>query len=254
MTPAQAEGLVLRTTPFGDKDLVLQLLTETEGRIGAFARGARGSRKRFRGGLAPFLHVRLALVPPRSGDLHSVRDSDVLTAFHGVGADLHRMAAASRLVDLLLHTLQAGEGGGAAFLRVLRFFQWLEQEQRGAPAVEVGLHRMELLLLGHLGLLPDLDRCARSGEPIAPGDAVLWLPEGGVVLPAARYPGEAVVPLGPQGLTYLVGLQEGSFRVAGLADGQAAVRELFDRTWRHVLGRDLNSRSLYRTLFAPPAG
>jgi DNA repair protein RecO (recombination protein O) len=51
------EALVLRSIAYGDADAVVQLLTRGRGRIAAFVRGAKTSRKRFGGALEPFTRV-----------------------------------------------------------------------------------------------------------------------------------------------------------------------------------------------------
>ncbi|TVR03383.1 MAG: DNA repair protein RecO [Deltaproteobacteria bacterium] len=249
MTPDSTEAIVLRTTPFAEADVVVHLVTSSHGRIGAFARAARRSRRRFRGGLHPFALLRVTLAPRRSGDLWSLRDSETLDARPGIGADLHRMAAGSRLLDLLLHSLQDGEGGGIAFERIRRFLDWLDRETRGPAVLEAGLHRMELLLLGHLGLLPDLHASARSGQDAGGLPEPCWLPGVGIIDAAERLPGESASPLGGDGLAYLHAIAEGSFRRAEDHDARRRTRDALDRQWRDLLGRDLQSRPFYREIF-----
>lgn len=254
MTPERAEGIVLKTTPYGDSDLVVQLLLRTGGRAGAFARSARKSRRRFRGGLQPFQHLSIAITAPRGGQLHGLRETETLCPFHGIAADLHRLAAGSRLLDLLLHTLHDGEGGDPAFSRILSFLHWLNTEERGPAFVETGLHRIELLLLGQLGLLPDLEASARSGQPVEDLPAPVWIPDNGIVDDRERATGERGVHLGKEGVEYIRCVSRGSFAAAELADGQAALREALDLTWRNALGRDLGSRGFYRDVFLRGGG
>lgn len=48
------QGIILQTYPVRESDLVVRILTNERGRISAFARGARRSKKRFMGGLDLF--------------------------------------------------------------------------------------------------------------------------------------------------------------------------------------------------------
>ncbi|HVI73863.1 MAG TPA: DNA repair protein RecO, partial [Anaeromyxobacteraceae bacterium] len=47
-------GVVLRTVDYGESDRVVSLLTAERGKVSAFARKARVSRRRFGGALEPF--------------------------------------------------------------------------------------------------------------------------------------------------------------------------------------------------------
>ena len=52
------EGIVLRTWPFEEADLLVSLLTREQGRIKGVARHAMRSRRRFGGALEPMTYVR----------------------------------------------------------------------------------------------------------------------------------------------------------------------------------------------------
>jgi DNA repair protein RecO len=49
-----SDGVVLSTTPYGDRDIVARILTETHGKVSCFAASARTSAKKFPGGLEVF--------------------------------------------------------------------------------------------------------------------------------------------------------------------------------------------------------
>ena len=63
----KVEALVLRAIPYGEADSVVHLLALGQGRLAAFARGARSSRRRFGGALEPFTRVE-ALMRDNSGN------------------------------------------------------------------------------------------------------------------------------------------------------------------------------------------
>jgi DNA repair protein RecO len=49
-----SSGIVLNTTPYGDRDLIARILTETHGKVSCFAGSARTNSKKFPGGLEVF--------------------------------------------------------------------------------------------------------------------------------------------------------------------------------------------------------
>ena len=66
-------------------------LTRERGKLSAFARGARASRRRFAGVLEPF-HLLSAEIAERGGDLWSLESASVEEAFGEVRGDLLRIA------------------------------------------------------------------------------------------------------------------------------------------------------------------
>ena len=69
-----APAVVLRVQPVGDADVVAVLFCPERGRIDAFGRAVRSSRKRFEGAaLQPFNEVEASIQPARKGGLPTVR-------------------------------------------------------------------------------------------------------------------------------------------------------------------------------------
>ena len=63
----RTRALVLRTFDQGESDRVVHLYTETHGRVGAIAKGARRSKRRFPGTLEILSLIDVRLVdPPRA--------------------------------------------------------------------------------------------------------------------------------------------------------------------------------------------
>src|SRR5256714_3364100 len=84
----------LRTVAYGDSDLIAHLLVRGRGRVSAFARGARSSRRRFGGALEPFQLVEVLLAERSGPELWMLREAAVAEAYAGVREDLHPSAHA----------------------------------------------------------------------------------------------------------------------------------------------------------------
>src|SRR2546421_10021974 len=88
------DALVLRAIAYGESDAVVHLLVRGRGRISAFARGARSSRKRFSGALEPFHRVEALLAGREGQELWAWREARVGEGHAGLREDLHRIAQA----------------------------------------------------------------------------------------------------------------------------------------------------------------
>lgn len=173
----RVEAIVLRAYPYGDADAVVHLLARGRGRIGAFVRGAKTSRKRFGGALEPFGRIE-ALVSEREGqELFSLREARVLDGRAALRDDLHRIAHAGYAAELVHDLTRAGEPADGLFGLLDEFLTRLAS----GTATSARLRALELLALEAAGLAPELSACARCGSEVAPGKAAFDPDAGGLL-------------------------------------------------------------------------
>jgi DNA repair protein RecO (recombination protein O) len=162
------EGLVLRSSPLGESDRLLTLLSAGEGLTRLAAPGARKPKSSLAGAVP--LAVLSLQVGGRSG-LRRVRQLQVLRNFSALAEQLETLSAAQGLAELALQlvpTDQAVEGVLDDLLLQLGRLELVVKERQGALealaiAVQGAVH---LLALGGYAL--PLASCARSGEPLDP--------------------------------------------------------------------------------------
>jgi DNA repair protein RecO (recombination protein O) len=214
-------AVVLRTVDHGESDRVVTLLARGHGKLAAFARGARNSKKRFGGGLEPFTLV-AAELSGRGGADRLLRLESVSPerAFHRLRGDLARIACAAYAVELARELTRDHEAHDDLFDLLVAYLGALDE----APAAPATLRAFELGALAAAGYQPRLDACARCCARQAP--------PGRLVLSAA-------------GLAALRRLQHGGL-AAGAAPLEAAAgresREALERFLTHLLGHRLQAR------------
>lgn len=161
------QAFVLSTLDYGDSDRIVSLFTLEHGRIRAFARGARKSRKRFGPALEPFARIE-AQVRLKEG-LSSVQQADIITIYPGIRADLERIA----------HALYAGElvdaitAEGQALPRLFRLHSAYLERLETEVAAEADRRFYEINLLNILGYRPSLESCARCDSPFGETGALM---------------------------------------------------------------------------------
>ncbi len=249
--PVESDGLLLRTTPFGEADAIVALLTREHGRISALARGARRSRRRFGGSLGPLLLCRFSLRPRCRGDLWTLESSEVLRDFTALAGDVATFAHAAYVVELIRELCPAEVPEPA----VLDLAIAIHESLATVGARPAALRAFELQLLEQLGSAPQLDACVACGE-----DGVLELPgavfdpaRGGAVCVrcAATSHGPSIRPLSTEARAYLraarevehpVGaapLDDATDDAARIDHGQA--RDAVVGMLLHLLGRPLRT-------------
>lgn len=170
-------GVVLRVTPVGESDLVVQLFTRDHGRVSAFARGARRSRKRFGGGLEPLVLLAIDLGRRRRGaELWSLDAIEAREDHRALASDPIVLGHAAYGLELV-RELAPPEVPEPALLALVVAL-WRALADGPSPAV---LRAFELALCRVLGSEVALETCAACGSADLELHAVFDPVRGGAV-------------------------------------------------------------------------
>jgi DNA repair protein RecO (recombination protein O) len=223
---SRTEAVVLRSLRLGEADRVLHLYTQSQGRIGAVAKGVRRTKSRFGARLEPLSHVELLLHHGR-GELQTVTGVDLIRSHHESREDSYRLNVGLVGAEAMLRLFTETEGNERAFTALTRFLDTLDALPARAglrPALDPLALSFQLKLLWLAGYMPHLATCAECG-----GDPplVAYFPRAGGAVCRACAPPESI-PLSPEGYAALDGLLR-----RPLADAAGAVRG--DRAARETL-------------------
>lgn len=238
------DGIVLRAVDYGESDRVVTLLTRERGKVSAFARGARASRRRFGGALEPFTLVRAETRSRAGSDLLGLESVSALRAFGGIRGDLARIACAGYAAELARELVRDHEPHDALFDLLLAYLGLLD----AGPARPAALRAFELGALRAAGLQPRLDACARCGAPLDEAGALRFDPaHGGALCRACAPAAAAAAPhVSPAAMAALVRLQSGGLAAAAAEPlappAGREVRAALAAFVEHHLGRRLLSR------------
>ncbi|HHT01713.1 MAG TPA: DNA repair protein RecO [Firmicutes bacterium] len=173
----RAEAVVLRTKDLGEADRIVTLLTATEGKLRAVARGARRQRNRLASGTQLFTRADFLL--SRGKGLHTVSQCQVLEAFRPLREDLDRLARGSYCLELL--DLATEEQDPAPILYPLLLGTLHVLADGPADEWDIALRFFELHLLQAAGFGPGWDVCGHCGGDL-PGDSFAFDPAAGGLL------------------------------------------------------------------------
>jgi DNA repair protein RecO (recombination protein O) len=198
-------AILLRSIDYGESDRVVTLLGRDTGCLGAIARGARKSQRRFGGGLGLCSVGQAALRERGGSELLTLERFDATATFPSLGADVDRMGHAAYVAELLAKLCAPRQAEPEVFDLTLAFLDQLED--RGVSAVRMRV--FELALLDHLGFAPALDACAVCGRSaLSTGSAidVRFIPDrGGVVCLGCASRGRSMRPVVRMALSQLAG-------------------------------------------------
>lgn len=199
---ADAElGVVLKTTPLRESDLLVVLYTATHGRVTAVARGARKSQRRFAGALQLLVLGRYQLGRRPKGELWGLDSADVEREWTQLASDVFAVAHASYIAELVAALLPAESPEPEVLDVIVGLWESLAE---GGPS-PAALRNVELALLELAGHQPALSSCAACGERDLESGAMFDPARGGAICRrcAATSRGAGVRPLEPGTRRYL---------------------------------------------------
>ncbi len=180
MALVKCEGIVLKVKDFGEADRILTVLSGSEGKFEALARGARRPRSRLVGVTQQFAQVNLLLF--RGRNLDTISSAELVSAHSNLWADVVRMAYASYVAELVDKMTGERERNDRLYSLVVAAFDTLDS---GALDPRVATLAFEIKFMAESGFLPQLGQCVLCGAPIE--QAVWFGPEaGGVVCGRCR--------------------------------------------------------------------
>ena len=167
MQTEKLQAFVLISRDYGEIDRIVSLFSLEHGRISAFARGARKSRKRFGAALETFARIE-AQVRVREG-LSGLAQADIVSIYPAIRGDLPRIAHALYACELMDAITPEGHPLPRLYRLLAAYFDRLET----IPAVEDDRRFFEINLLNILGYRPALEGCSHCGSPYGAAGARL---------------------------------------------------------------------------------
>lgn len=229
-------ALLLRRVEYGESDVIVDLLTQRHGRIGAFARGARKSQRRFAGGLGYFTRMAVRWRPSRSDGLAQLQEAEGVEFLSAMVESPLRLAAGAWLVALVEAITQPTMGADPFFSYIWTVLRWLDEVET-PEQLACGMLRAEIVLLQDAGVLASIDSCERSGESIGMLSEAVLLPGVGIVAPCALVPGEHGVTLRRDSLEVLAYVMQRRFVPTLRGEAYHPLREALMQSWAQILDR-----------------
>jgi DNA repair protein RecO (recombination protein O) len=218
----ESDALVVRTVEVGEADVIVTLVTEQVGKLGAIARGARKGSRRLSGSLEP-VHTVAVMLEDRGGDLATLKEARVVRPRTSVLGSLESMEAAGIALRWARHAFPPRTPEPQGWRILVGLLDVLDTP--GIPPNRE-LARAGMAMLGALGYALDLEQCVVCGRPCPPGRVACVDPaRGGLV---CRSCGGASTVLTPELRTAARALAAGQGTEVTEAQA-AALLELVDR-------------------------
>jgi DNA repair protein RecO (recombination protein O) len=157
----RTEGIVLRTFPFGEADLIVTYLTSDSGLVRAFAKSCRKIKSRFGSSLEPLTLSKIALLGKENAALPKLTQSDIIRPFQSLREKLHCYFKLSEIVELTVSFVPENDANRKIYFLLLFTLTELANST-GQEDLLVNNYKVKFLRLA--GFAPRLDRCGRCGD------------------------------------------------------------------------------------------
>ena len=158
----QTQSLVLKTTSYRDKDLVVHFLTKEFGKKTGIFYGARSQRSAYRSMSEPFSLLGIEFSEKENADMITIRSADLLESHVDLRKNYHHFLLASYFTELVHISLIPDPESEA-------YFELLENALNHLPSKkDITAHKIEfeLKLLHLLGVYPQLEHCVICSKPV----------------------------------------------------------------------------------------
>lgn len=160
-------GINLKSTPLGESDRLLTILTEEHGLLRAVAPGSRKHKSSLGGRSSLFVVNQLLMVKGRN--LDKIIQAESLESYPGLSQDLRKLTASQYLAELALSQALSGQSQAELFRLLTEQLGWLEK-MPGAMILPC-LTYAAFHLLRVAGLAPEVRTCCTTQKPVIPNFA-----------------------------------------------------------------------------------
>ena len=204
------EAIVLRTHKLGEADRIITMLTRTQGKVRAVAKGVRRTKSRFGSRLEPGMVVDVQCYEGRN--LDTVTQVETLAPYgDAIARDYAAWTSAAAMLETALQLTDEREPQTQQYLLLAGALRSLAEGTHD-PGLVLDAYLLRSLAIA--GWAPSFHDCARCG---AEGPQRAFnVQSGGAVCPVCRPPGSSAPA--PETFELLSALLTGDWKVADLSD------------------------------------
>jgi len=129
----RTEGIVLRTIPFGDADLIVFFLTPDLGILKTFAKSPLKTKSRFGSSLEPLTHSKIAFWGKENAALPRLTQSDIIHSFQSIRDTLNCFLKVLEIMELTLRFIPEREANKRVYSLLLHTLHNIENNASASP-------------------------------------------------------------------------------------------------------------------------
>jgi DNA repair protein RecO (recombination protein O) len=239
----RTEGIVLKTSPFGEADLIVTHITKDCGIVKTFAKSPRKIRSNFGSSLEPLTYSKIAFLGKEDSSLPRLVQSDIVYPFHSMRSSFKCFLKVSELFELTINFVPERDASSRVYSLLLSTL--LSMEADGHAGLIMLFYKLRLLEIA--GYLPGLNVCGRCGRK----GNVFYLSHGTVLCGRCSQDRDPSRSLSPAAISLCINLLGWDINKLGrLKPAEKIVQELSALIDEHV--RYISERTIRTKAFKTP--
>ncbi|UTR17070.1 DNA repair protein RecO [Salipaludibacillus sp. LMS25] len=234
----KTEGIVIRTTDYGETNKIITILSRENGKIAVMARGAKRPKSRFASSTQLFIYG--TFIYQKSQKMGSLSQSDIIDSFKEVRNDLMLTAYGAYIVELIDKFTDDNEKNPYLFELLYQLLHHLNERADG----EILIRILEIKMLAFSGSSPTLHECAHCGRTDLP--FVFSLRFGGALCKACSHEDRYHLPTSPSVMKLLKLFQQiNPSRIGKISvktDNKKQLKEILELYYKEYVGVHLKSK------------
>jgi len=254
----RTEGIVLRTIPFGEADLIVTHLTPDLGLIKLFAKSPRKIKSRFGSSLEPLTRSKISFWGKEDSALPRLTQSDIIHPFQSIRDNLNCLLRVSEMIELIISFIPEREGNSRVYTLLLDTLRDIEDNLLPTAVQKIGkggfknedlvVNHYKIKFLEFVGFAPKLDACGRCGK----NGYCFYLSQGSILCEACARGIDSPIKLSPAVLRFYSDLRTwDAKKIKRIKPSAVLLSELSDIINTHIkyiLSRPLKSEEFIHAL------
>jgi DNA repair protein RecO (recombination protein O) len=254
----RTEGIVLRSFPFGEADLIVTYLTPDLGVLKLFAKSPRKIMSRFGSSLEPLTRSRISFWGKEDAALPRLTQSDIIHTFQSIRENLNCLLRISEMIELIINFVPEREGNRRVYMLLVNTLRDIEDDllpadtrnggKCGSSNEELVVNHYKIKFLELVGFAPKLDACGRCGR----NGYCFYLSHGSILCEECAKGVDSPIKLSPAVLRFYSDLLTwDTTKIKRIKPSAALLSELSDIINVHikyVLSRPLKSEEFIQAL------
>lgn len=149
------EGIILKSFPLGEADLIITIFTLDFGLIKVFAKGPRKTFSRYGSSLEPFSYNKISFFGRDDSNLPRLTQADIIYSFQGLRDNLHNYMKSTEILEVTLNLQPERVNNKELFYILLDTLKRVDIESD----LDKWILFYKIKLLKYSGLAPELSGC-----------------------------------------------------------------------------------------------
>ncbi|OGW40225.1 MAG: DNA repair protein RecO [Nitrospirae bacterium RBG_13_39_12] len=170
----RTEGIVLKTFPLGEADLIVTYISPDFGLLKVFAKSPRKIKSRFGSSLEPLTRSRISFWGKEDAALPKLTQSDIIHPFQLIRENLNCFLKVSEIIELTINFMPERDANKKVYSLLLNTLHDFENNS-SSPSRNKGVNKIisydNLMITHHkikflhfVGYAPKLDACGGCGK------------------------------------------------------------------------------------------